>query len=216
MKDLLKIAAVLAGGFAATFFLFERSGLITEAGIRDWLGWLDTLHRGWVVAMVVGLLMLDLFIAVPTMTTILLAGFVLGPVAGGLATSAGLLALGGTGYLLGRGFGRPFLLRLYKDPARLAAIEAAFARNDLLVLFCCQALPILPELTCVLAGISRMPPGRFLLGYAVGVVPFGFIVAWGGAISAPDNLTPAILTAIGVSVTLLVLWSVLVRRGAAR
>lgn len=59
-----------------------------------------------------------------------------------------------------------------------------------------------------------MPLRRFLFGYAVGVVPFAFIVAYGGAISAPDNPTPAILIAIGVSVTLLLCWTAFVRRGA--
>ncbi len=44
MKDLLKIAAILAIVLASTFFLFERSGLITEAGIRSALGWLHALH----------------------------------------------------------------------------------------------------------------------------------------------------------------------------
>lgn len=214
MKDLLKLAATLAVVFATTFFLFERSGLITEERIRLWLDWLNALHPAWVIGTVVILLMLDLLIAVPTMTTILLAGFVLGPVAGGFASALGLMMLGSMGYLLGHRFGRPFLLRLYKDPARLPGIEAAFARNDLLVLFCCQALPILPELSCVLAGVSRMPLRRFLFGYVIGVVPFSFIVAFGGAMSTAEDLTPAILTAIGVSVTLLLCWTLLVRRRA--
>ncbi len=160
------------------------------------------------------MLLLDLFIAVPTMTTILLAGFLLGPWLGGMAAAAGLMLLGTVGYALGRRFGRPALARLYRDEARLAGIEAAFARNDLLVLFVCQALPILPELSCCLAGVARMRVGRFLFGYAVGVVPYAFIVAAGGAASAPDNLTPAILTCIGVSVALLLAWTLLVRRGA--
>lgn len=213
MKDLLKLAAIIAVVLASTFFLFERSGLITEASLRAWLAWLDALHPGWVAGAVILMLLLDLFIAVPTMTTILLAGFLMGTAAGGAASALGLMLLGTTGYLLGRRFGRPLVLRTLRDPARLSEIERAFAKNDLLVLFCCQALPILPELSCLLAGVARMPPRRFALGYAVGVVPFAFIVAHGGAISAPDNLTPAILTAIGVSVTLLLAWGVLVRRG---
>lgn len=215
MRDLLKLAAVMAAVFASTFFLFERSGLITEAGLRAWLDWLMSLHPAWVVGAVLVLLLLDLFIAVPTMTTLLLAGFLLGPWLGGVAGAAGLMLLGAVGYGLGRRFGQPVLRRLYRDEARLAGIEAAFARNDLLVLFVCQALPILPELSCCLAGVARMRVGRFLFGYAVGVVPYAFIVAAGGAASAPDNLTPAILTCIGVSVALLAVWTVLVRRGRA-
>jgi uncharacterized membrane protein YdjX (TVP38/TMEM64 family) len=212
MKDLLKIALVLAIVFASTFVLFERTGLITEDRLRAGLDGLMALHPAWVAGAVVLLLLLDLAIAVPTMTTILLAGFLLGPWLGGLASAAGLMLLGTVGYGLGRRFGRPLLGRIYGDAGRLERIEAAFARNDLLVLFTCQALPILPELSCCLAGVARMRPGRFLFGYAVGVVPFAFIVAWGGAASAPDNLTPAILTCIAVSVALLTAWTLLVRR----
>jgi uncharacterized membrane protein YdjX (TVP38/TMEM64 family) len=212
MTDLLKIAGALALLFASTFLLFESTGLLTEERLRNGLAWLDALHPAWVVAAVIALLLLDLFIAVPTMATILLAGFLLGPWLGGAAAAAGLMTLGTTGYLIGREAGRGALMRLYRDEARLAAIETAFRRNDLFVLFVCQALPILPELSCTLAGIARMPFGRFLSGYAVGVVPFAFILAWAGSISTPTDPWPAIWTAIATGVTLLALWTLLHRR----
>jgi uncharacterized membrane protein YdjX (TVP38/TMEM64 family) len=103
---------------------------------------------------------------------------------------------------------------LFKDEKRLPDIEAAFARNDLLLLFVCQAMPILPELSCTLAGIARTRLPRFLFGYAVGVVPFAFIVAYAGSISTLSNPSPAIYTAIGVSVILLLFWTLLKRRSA--
>lgn len=212
MKDLLRIAFFLALAFASTFFLVELSGLVDEARIRGALHWLQARHPVWVMAAVVLLLVLDLFVAIPTMVTILFAGYLLGSVAGGIVAAAGLMALGLAGYTIGRRGGRAALLRLYKDEGRLAEIEAAFARNDMLLLFVCQALPILPELSACLAGVARMRMWRFLLGYGVGVVPFAFIVASAGAASSEENLSPAIYTAIGVSVTLLLLWTLLKRR----
>lgn len=214
MKDLLKIAVVLALAFASTFFLVQWSGLIPEAGVVAWLEGLRAIDAWLLVAGVILLLLLDLLVAIPTMTTILLAGWLLGPVAGGLAASAGLMAMGAAAYGMGRRLGRPLLSRMLKDPERLAGIEAAFARQDMLVLVVCQALPILPELSATLAGIARMPLRRFVLGYAAGVVPFAFIVAAGGAASSPDDLRPAILTAIATSATLLLLWRLVQRRAA--
>jgi uncharacterized membrane protein YdjX (TVP38/TMEM64 family) len=214
MKDLLKVAVIMALIFASTFVLMKSTGLVTEEGVTAFLGRAHDIHPGWLALIVIALLLLDLFIAVPTMTTILLAGYFMGPVLGGLASAAGLMLLGTTGYGMGRRFGRPVLSRLFKDDARLAGIEAAFARNDLLVLFVCQALPILPELSCVLAGIARTRLLRFLFGYAVGVVPFAFIVAYAGSISTLSNPGPAIYTAIGVSVLLLGAWTLLRRRVA--
>jgi uncharacterized membrane protein YdjX (TVP38/TMEM64 family) len=215
MRELLKVSVALALAFASTFFILQGTGLVTEESVRTWLGQAREVHPAWLVAIVIGLLVLDLFVAVPTMTTILLAGFLLGPVLGGGASAIGLMLLGTTGYTLGRRFGRPLLLRLYGDERRLAEIEAAFARNDLLTLFVCQALPILPELGCTMAGVARMHPWRFALGYGVGVVPFAFIVAYAGSISTAADPWPAIYTAISVSVVLLSLWLLRNRRASS-
>ena len=214
MKDLLKIALAMALLFASTFALMKSTGLVTEADISAFLTQAHEIHPAWLAAIVIGLLLLDLLIAIPTMTTILLAGYFMGPLLGGTASAAGLMLLGTAGYGMGRRFGRSVLIRLYKGEDRLTGIEAAFARNDLMVLFVCQALPILPELSCTLAGISRMRLWRFFFGYAVGVVPFAFIVAYAGSVCSPSNPGPAIYTAIGVSVALLLLWTLVRRRSA--
>lgn len=212
MKDLIKIAAILALAFASTFIIIKSTGLITEEGVSAFLQEAKSINPWWLATLVIGLLLVDLLIAVPTMTTILFAGFLMGPIYGGLASATGLMLLGVTGYGMGYRIGRPVLLRFFKDEKRLPEIERAFARNDLLLLFVCQAMPILPELSCTLAGIARTRFRRFLFGYAVGVVPFAFIVAYAGSISTLSNPTPAIYTAIGVSVILLLFWTLLKRR----
>lgn len=213
MKDLIRVALILAAAFASTFLIVQWFGLLPEEGVILWLEGLRAVHPGWLMAGVVALLLLDLFVAVPTMTTILIAGWLLGPVLGGATAAFGLMLLGTTGYVIGRLAGRPVLRRMLKDEARLAGIEAAFARNDLLTLAVCQAVPILPEVSAVMAGVARMHPLRFAVGYGIGVIPFAFVVASGGAASSPDDLRPAILTVIGVSAVLLILWRVLLRRG---
>lgn len=212
MKDLIKIAMILALAFASTFIIIKSTGLITEEGVAAFLQQAKSINPWWLATLVVGLLLIDLLIAVPTMTTILFAGFLMGPIYGGLASATGLMLLGVTGYGMGYRIGRPVLLRLFKDEKRLPEIEKAFARNDLLLLFVCQAMPILPELSCTLAGIARTRFPRFLFGYAVGVVPFAFIVAYAGSISTLSNPSPAIYIAIGLSVILLLLWTFLKRR----
>lgn len=215
MKTLLKLAILLALAFASTALIVKSTGLVTEQNVLAFIEQAKDIHPLYLATAVILLLLVDLLIAVPTMATILIAGFVLGPVVGGASAAAGLLSLGCTGYLLGRHFGRPVLSRLFKDEARLTEIETAFGKNDMLTLFVCQALPILPELSCILAGISRMKFSRFLLGYCVGVVPFAFIVAYAGSISTLSDPTPAVYTAIGVSAGLFVLWTTVRNRTAA-
>lgn len=214
MTDLFKIAIVLALAFASTFFIARAAGILDETQVRAVLESAYAIEPVWFVLFVVAALWIDLLIAVPTMATILIAGHFLGPLAGTLASVIGLLLMGFTGYAIGRRFGRAALVRLYGNGSadRLRAIEASFARNDLLVLFACQALPILPELACCLAGISRMKLPRFLFGYLIGVLPFAAVVAWAGSVSTLADPSPAILVCIGVSVTLLLAWTLARRR----
>lgn len=209
MRDLLRIALILGLAFASTFLVVQGMGLLPEEGVIRWLEGLRDIHPLWLMAGVIALLLLDLLIAVPTMTTILLAGWLLGPLLGGLTGALGLMLMGGLGYGLGRFAGRPILARLFRDQDRLAEVEAAFARNDLLTLAVCQALP---ELSAALAGIARMSPRRFALGYGIGTIPFAFILASGGAASSPEDLRPAILTAIALCALLLILWRLLLWR----
>jgi uncharacterized membrane protein YdjX (TVP38/TMEM64 family) len=215
MKDLLKLAAILALAFASTFFIAGWLDLFSEEQVLASLTAMHELDPYLFALIVVGLLWLDLLVAIPTMATILLAGYFLGPVLGAAASIVGLMMMGLSGYGIGRKLGRAALKRFYKDEQRLADIEAAFARNDLLVLFACQALPILPELSCCLAGVARTRPVRFLFGYSVGVVPFAVILAWAGSASTIDDPSPAIFAGIGVTVTLLLIWQALRRRSPA-
>lgn len=214
MKDLLKIAFVLVLVFASTAFIIKSTGIVTEESVLAFIENAKSINPLYLAAGVVLLLTIDLLIAVPTMATILIAGYTMGPLLGGAASATGLMTLGLSGYGMGHRFGRPILAKLFKDEAKLANIEQAFAKNDLLTLFACQALPILPELSCTLAGIARMPFGRFLFGYSVGVVPFAFIVAWAGSISTLSEPGPAIYAAIAISVGLLLVWTVIRRRSA--
>jgi uncharacterized membrane protein YdjX (TVP38/TMEM64 family) len=214
MKNLIKIALVLIVAFASTALIVRSTGLVTEESALAFIERAKDINPLYLAGGVILLLTVDLLIAVPTMTTILIAGYTMGPVLGGAASAIGLMTLGLGGYGMGRRLGRTVLARLFKDEAKLADIEQAFARNDLLTLFACQALPILPELSCTLAGIARMNFGRFLFGYSVGVIPFAFIVAWAGSKSTLSNPAPAIYTGIAVSVGLLLLWSVIKKRTA--
>lgn len=211
MKDLVKIGLTLAALFLSTFVIMRMTGLVTEADVRFYLAAAHDVHPAYLAALVILLLFVDLFIAVPTLATVLLAGYFLGPVLGALASIAGFAAMGCTGYGLGRRFGSRLLVRIYRDEVRLAAIQKSFETNGLLVLFVCQALPILPEVSCCLAGTTKMPFPKFLLGFSVGTIPVAAIVAYAGSISTLSNPTPAILASIGITVTLWAMWTLLNR-----
>ncbi|MES2814423.1 MAG: hypothetical protein V4720_05975, partial [Pseudomonadota bacterium] len=91
MRDLIRIAVILALVFASTFVIAQATGVLPEGDLVAWMETLREVDPLWLALGVIGMLVLDLFIAVPTMTTILLAGWLLGPWLGGLVASLGLL-----------------------------------------------------------------------------------------------------------------------------
>ncbi len=214
MKDLIKIALILAAIFAATFVMVKATGLITIDGIQEALALAQQTHSAYIAAIVVGLLFSDLFIAVPTMTVSILAGFFLGWPMGAAATLAGLYLAGITGYVISRVYGFRLLNYVYNDKQRLIEIQQNFAAYGPVMLIICRALPILPEVSCCLAGATRMPFFRFLTMYSLGTIPYALIVTYSGSISSLDKPMPAILTAIGVTLTLWLSWFVFSRRTA--
>ncbi|MBY0564709.1 MAG: hypothetical protein K2P58_11025 [Hyphomonadaceae bacterium] len=72
------------------------TGWVTEADVRFYIAAAHDVHPAYLVALVVILLFVDLFIAVPTLAIVLLAGYFLGPMLGALASIMGLAAMGCT------------------------------------------------------------------------------------------------------------------------
>jgi uncharacterized membrane protein YdjX (TVP38/TMEM64 family) len=207
MRELLKIGFVLAAIFASTFLILRLSGTLTLEEIRSWLASAHDIAPLYVAGLVILLLFADLFIAIPTLTISILAGYFLGAPLGAAAAAAGMLSAGVSGYALSRRYGTALLARIYRDEKKLAEIRSIFAKHGVFVLLVCRALPILPEVSCCLAGATRMPFARFLLAFAIGTVPFAAIASYAGSVSSLDNPVPAILVFIALPGSLWLCWS---------
>ena len=206
MKDLIKIMLALALVFVSLFIIVKATGLVT---LNDILGILEQarqIHPGYLALVVIGLLFADLFITVPTMTVSILAGNFLGWPIGVTATISGLFLAGITGYGISRIFGGRLLNRVYKDRARLAEVHNNFSAYGPIILILSRAVPMLPEISCCMAGATRMPFYKFLTLYALGTIPYALITTYVGSISTVDKPTPAIVAAIGISLTLWGAW----------
>lgn len=78
MKPLFRIILVLTFVFASSFIVIHLLGVFTEYGIKVWLQ-SATKFNPWYVALVVVLVLaINIFIAVPTLTTCILSGYFLG------------------------------------------------------------------------------------------------------------------------------------------
>ncbi len=212
MKQLFAIALGLALLFASTFAIIKFTGILSIDDIKAFLTAAHETAPAYVAATVIALLVADLFIAVPTLTVTILAGYFLGFPLGFLAGATGLLTAGTLGYAITYTYGPGLLRRINKDEAKQAEMAAVFARYGGVVLVVCRALPILPEVSCCLAGATRMRFRKFFAAFVLGTVPYALIATYAGSRSSLDDPKPAILAAIGLSMVLAVAWMMLLRR----
>ena len=99
MKSLIKIAVTLFLFFTGMLILFKFTGVLTLEKIELWMTAAKNTNPIYVALIVAGLLFCDLFMAVPTLSIMLLAGF-LGPAYAFVAAIVGVLLAGLCGYFL--------------------------------------------------------------------------------------------------------------------
>lgn len=212
MKLLLKFAFILAACFAATFVIIKATGVLS---IDDIKAGFDSLHSSpayMIGGLVALLLFIDLFIAIPTLTVIILSGYFLGFAMGAGFALVGLASAALTGYGLSLLWGDKLINKLSKDELQKQQMRETFQQHGVLVLIMSRAMPILPELSACLAGSSRMPLSRFIFGWSVGTIPYVLLATYAGSISSLDKPMPAIMTALGISATLWLVWAYILRR----
>lgn len=216
MKPLIKIMLTLGLAFATTFLLLNATGVVTVAKIETWLTLARDADPLWVAPIIALLLFVDLIISVPTLATITLSGYFLGPVVGALAGIAGLVMAGLGGYCMSHRYGDLLLKVVIKEEAKRSDAVATFQEHGAVVILLSRASPMLPEVCACMAGMTRMPLGKFLVLWLASSVPYAAIAAYAGSISSLDNPQPAIFAAVGLMSLLWLSWLVVRRRGQKR
>lgn len=206
MKPLTKIFLIIAGCFAATFLLVRGTGILTVEQIESWLVKTQELSPIYVGILVALLLFADLFIAVPTLTVTLLSGYFLGHTYGAVSALSGVILAGVGGYTLSRYYGDTILGFLVKDEEKRNEAIMTFRKHGFMMILLSRAMPILPEVTACLSGMTRMSFSKFILAWLISSVPYIVIATYAGSISSIENPKPAIFTAIGLSLLLWGAW----------
>jgi uncharacterized membrane protein YdjX (TVP38/TMEM64 family) len=216
MKALVKVILIVGLCFAATFVAIKATGTLTVEQIDGWLTQARQMSPLYAGALVAVLLLADLLVAMPTLTVTILAGFFLGHAYGTVAALTGLMLAGLCGYGLGWRFGESVLGFLVKDAVERESAKTLFRQRGFVMILLARAMPILPEVTACLAGMTRMPFRRFMVAWSLSSAPYALIAAYAGSISSLGNPQPAILTAIGISAVLWTGWYVFRRRSPDR
>lgn len=187
---------ILGSVFALTFVLGRVFGILTTDNVKQWLQWAANIDPTWLIGTIVFLLFLDLFVAIPTLTITILAGFFLGFPAGTAAALVGMSLAAFTGYVISRVWGERPISLLVRDPADRRDMADAFKRNGPVMIVLARAAPIVPEVTACMAGATHMNFGRYVTYFSLSSVPYAVIASYAGSISSIESPQPAIYAAI--------------------
>jgi len=204
MKHLLKVILIIGTFFALTFLLLKTTGVLSIEQIENWLLEAKQLSPIYVGLVVLLLLFADLFIAIPTMTVIMLSGYFLGFQYGAIASIMGLSLAGASGYCLSHVFGERILDFILRQEKAKEEAKDTFKTHGVVMVLLSRAIPILPEVTACLAGMTKMKFVKFSLAWSLSTVPYVLILTYAGSLSSINNPKPAIYTAIVISACL---WS---------
>lgn len=196
MKGMLKLMAMLALCFASTFLVLNATGLLTVDRVTYWLGAAQQTSPTLIGSIVVFLLFADLFVAMPTLTIMILSGFFLGPILGSVFSIIGLSLAGMSGYALSVRYGDRLARILIRDERELKKAVQSFKQFGVGTILLSRAVPILPEVSACMAGFTRMPKLRFAIAWGLSTVPYASIAAYAGSISTLSDPKPGIVTAI--------------------
>ncbi|WP_337661426.1 TVP38/TMEM64 family protein [Erythrobacter sp. Alg231-14] len=208
MKTLIKVMLAMAVIFASTFILGRLLGVLSEDNVRAWIEYAGTMSALSVLALVVGLLAIDLFVAVPTLTIVILGSYFLGFEWGFAAAMGGSAIAAFGGYAICWRWGEGALAKVIRDAAQRDDMRQAFSAHGPGMIMLARAAPILPEVTACMAGMTRMPFWRFAAFWAVGTLPYMGIASYAGSISTLDDPRPAIFAALGLYAVMWAGWFV--------
>jgi uncharacterized membrane protein YdjX (TVP38/TMEM64 family) len=210
MKALIKFVVILGAFFTATLLIFKAADLFTIEDIKFWLTEAQKASHWIVGGVIIGLMLIDLFVAIPTLSLTILAGFFLGLELGLIYSSIGMLGAGSMGYFISKYKGEILLKKLAKDYAEVDEMKSLFNRFGPIALTLCRAAPMLPEVTSCLAGVSNMSYWKYLGFYFLGTVPFAAIAVYAGSISTVDDPEPGFIAFGSVFGFLTVVWLVFI------
>jgi uncharacterized membrane protein YdjX (TVP38/TMEM64 family) len=182
------------------------TGFLNLDSIKAFLESVQNYPAIYVGGAIAFLLFADLFVAVPTLSLCILSGYFLGFYHGLLFAAIGVTAAGVCGYLLSYRYGDKVINFILKDEAQRRDLIQSFGRYKAFMILSSRAIPILPEVTACLSGMTKMKFLHFLFYWLASSIPYAAIAAYSGSISTFDDPKPAIFAAIGMTCFFSISW----------
>ncbi len=180
MKKYILIAGMLFT-FLIVFFLIAELlhiPFLTDNSIAGLTG----RHLCWIGAL---LLMVDVFLPVPSSLVMITLGIAYGIFQGTFWAFLGVMASAVFGFFLGRK-AQPFVHHFVSEKEQVRT-NAFIRRWGMLGVIITRPLPLLAETTVLIAGTTDFTWKKLLLASACGNLPIAFLYAWTGATAKSIN-----------------------------
>ena len=196
----MKRTFILIGGVAA-FVIVSKLLIENVLGVNlePWLQSFVTDAGAGSAAVVIGLLASDILLPIPSSLVMILSGVAFGVVWGSAIALVGSIGGEWLGFEIVRKYGRRASTRLVGDE-EVERLARVFARHGAVAVVVTRALPVVMETMSIVAGLSRMSRGTFLLSSLIGTLPIVVVYAYAGAVSRQTgSLVPAIVIVVAVA-----------------
>ena len=144
----------------------------------------------------ISLLISDLFFPILGTAVMSALGLIYGWLIGGIISSVGSIAGGVLAYWLCRKLGRGVAEKIAGKKGLAQGEHIFHGDGGGFLVAISRWMPVLPEVIACLAGLSKMPFGRFIAALCAGSVPMGFVFAWIGERGQSNPLTTVLVSAV--------------------
>ena len=192
-RKLVLIILVIVFVLLAPYFIWHErmDAYFASESYQQWL--LSARPYAWMVG--IGLIVADLFLPIPAPPIMAAMGTLYGTMVGGLIATTGSILAGLCAYGLSRLLGLK-AARFLAGESELADLQRFFDSWGAAGIIASRALPVVPEVMTILAGLAKMHFGRFILALSLGSVPVGFALAWVGGTTGTSSLLLLVLTLV--------------------
>ncbi len=195
MNRLLLVIFFLIFFFLLIFFISQIFGLDLEL----WVHQLESWTLPFVAIAVIFLLIIDVFLPIPSSLIMIANGATFGLIGGAIISIIGGTGAALVGYFVGK-LGKSKVKKWISDK-ELDKGHRFTKRWGSLAVIISRPIPIIAETVAIVAGICGIRFFKMILFSFLGVLPMAFIYAWAGAylISDPLGILPMSIT-LGIGI----------------
>ncbi len=199
MKRLAMIVIGMILFFSLLFVIGEKMGMMNEAYIQGKIVALQESRGGqaMVTATIIGLLVVDILLPVPSSIVMALSGKLLGAWIGGTVAFVGAMAAAWIGFFACR-FGGDKMFKRIVGGSDSEKVRAWFEEYGVIAIILSRPVPMLTEILSCLAGLSHVSVLTFSLATILGTLPICFVYSYVGAQGDLTDPWPAIWISIAI------------------